>query len=155
MKEFNSNDIFRIYDKLDAKIIKLCNYIESVDCKEPYNIGGGIGLYAGRDRCHWDFKSLEAGSNITLTDNGSKITISSTGGGAVTCDDVKDCLGISNAGDPNKFLNEQGDWVTVSGGGSVTNFSFTNNSIFTGVVSNPTTTPNLTLDLLLVDGGTF
>jgi hypothetical protein len=31
-----------------------------------------------------------------------------------TCQDVKDCLGISASGDETKYLNEQGDWVTIS-----------------------------------------
>ncbi len=37
----------------------------------------------------------------------------------------------------------------------ISNFSFTNNSTFSGVVTNSTTTPNLTLTLILVDGGVF
>jgi hypothetical protein len=45
--------------------------------------------------------------------------------------------------------------LTGGGSGTVTNFSFTNNSTFSGVVANSSTTPNLTLTLLLVDGGTW
>ena len=33
------------------------------------------------------------------------------------CEEVKDCLGISPSGEADYFLNEQGDWVQVQGGG--------------------------------------
>jgi len=113
-KLYGADDILKKFRFLEKEINGLSCLLDKCCSKEPINIGGGVGLYSGFSGNKWQFKSLEAGSNITLTDNGSKITISSTGGGAVTCDDVKDCLGISNAGDPNKFLNEQGDWITVS-----------------------------------------
>jgi hypothetical protein len=35
------------------------------------------------------------------------------------CEEVQDCLGISPSGEADYFLNEQGDWVQVSGGGAV------------------------------------
>jgi len=33
------------------------------------------------------------------------------------CEEVRDCLGISASGEVDYFLNEQGDWVQVQGGG--------------------------------------
>jgi hypothetical protein len=33
------------------------------------------------------------------------------------CEEVQDCLGISPSGEDDYFLNEQGDWVQVQGGG--------------------------------------
>ena len=33
------------------------------------------------------------------------------------CEEVRDCLGISESGEADYFLNEQGDWVQVQGGG--------------------------------------
>jgi nitrogen fixation protein len=33
------------------------------------------------------------------------------------CEEVRDCLGISPSGEADYFLNEQGDWVQVQGGG--------------------------------------
>jgi nitrogen fixation protein len=33
------------------------------------------------------------------------------------CEEVRDCLGISPSGEDDYFLNEQGDWVQVQGGG--------------------------------------
>lgn len=47
------------------------------------------------------------------------------------CNHIKDCLGISGAGSTTKFLNEQGEWVTVSGGTLSTENGLSN--------SNPTT----------------
>ncbi len=59
-----------------------------------------------------------------------------------------------------KVFTNKGELLlnTIGGGGgsgSVTDFSFTDDATFTGVVTNPTTTPNLTLTLLIVDGGTY
>ena len=43
-----------------------------------------------------------------------------------TCQDVKDCIGITSTGDSTKYLNEVGDWVVVSsGGGSGTSLTDT------------------------------
>jgi hypothetical protein len=36
------------------------------------------------------------------------------------CEEVQDCLGISPSGEADYFLNEQGDWVQVQGGGNQT-----------------------------------
>ena len=36
------------------------------------------------------------------------------------CEEVRDCLGISPSGEADYFLNEQGDWVQVQGGGNQT-----------------------------------
>lgn len=44
---------------------------------------------------------------------------------------------------------------TPGGSGTVTSVSFTDNATFSGVVANSTTTPNLTLTLLTVDGGAY
>lgn len=39
--------------------------------------------------------------------------------------------------------------------GTVTLFSFTNTSEISGIVTNPTTIPNLSLTLLVINGGTY
>lgn len=44
---------------------------------------------------------------------------------------------------------------TSSTTGTVTSVAFTDNSIFTCIITNPTTTPNLSLTLVLVDGGSW
>ena len=43
------------------------------------NLGTGTGVYASKDGSSLRFKSLKAGTNVTLSDNGSEITIASTG----------------------------------------------------------------------------
>lgn len=43
------------------------------------NLGTGTGVYASKDGASLRFKSLKAGTNVTLSDNGSEITIASTG----------------------------------------------------------------------------
>lgn len=48
------------------------------------NLGSGSGLYSTKVGVDLRFKSIAAGSNITVSDDGSTITISSTGGGGGT-----------------------------------------------------------------------
>jgi hypothetical protein len=114
---FDSGDIIKIFKELEADIRKLWCFAEKCCAKIPINIGTGFGLYKRLNRDNWEFKSILAGDNITITSQSDTITINSTGGGAVTCDDIDVCLGISPSGAANKYLNEQGDFVTVSGSG--------------------------------------
>ena len=117
-KLFNSNDILKLVSKIEKRIDKLECWIEDCCAKIPTNIGTGIGLFKKYYKGKWQFKSILAGDNITITEQENTITINSTGGGgSFTCEDVNDCLGISEAGVVNKFLNEQGDFVTISGSG--------------------------------------
>jgi hypothetical protein len=45
--------------------------------------------------------------------------------------------------------------TNTGGTGTVTNFSFTDTSEISGVVTNSSTIPDLTLTILKIDGGTF
>ena len=45
------------------------------------NLGAGEGVYAGKSGVELLFRSLLAGTNVTLTPAGDTITINSTGGG--------------------------------------------------------------------------
>jgi hypothetical protein len=45
------------------------------------NLGAGTGVYASKVGVDLQFKSLVAGSNVTITSTGTEITISATGGG--------------------------------------------------------------------------
>lgn len=57
------------------------------------NLGGGEGLYFTKQGVNLQFKSLQAGSNVTLTANNDEITINSTatgGGGAEDFLDLQD-----------------------------------------------------------------
>jgi len=114
-KLFNSSDILKLVSKIEKRIDKLECWIEDCCAKIPVNIGNGIGLFKKYYKGHWQFKSILAGSNVTITEQENTITINSTGGGgSFTCEDVNDCLGISEAGNPVYFLNQQGDWDTIS-----------------------------------------
>lgn len=44
------------------------------------NLGAGAGVYANKLDSDLRFKSIKAGTNVTVSDNGSEITIASTGG---------------------------------------------------------------------------
>ena len=48
---------------------------------DAINIGAGVGIFAGKVSEVLQFKSLVAGTNITLTPSGDEILIGSTGGG--------------------------------------------------------------------------
>jgi len=77
-------------------------------------IGSGVGLFKRFYNGKWEFKSILPGSNITITEQNDTITINSTTE-PISCDNIKDCLGISEEGDVDKYLNEQGNFVTVLG----------------------------------------
>lgn len=143
-KFYNTDDIIKLFQKQDDKIEDLECLFNKCCEKVPINIGSGIGLFNRLYRNKWEFKSLIAGSNITITDNGNDITINSTGGGTVTCEDIDTCLGISALGASDKYLNEQGDWQTISSTGFITaiadtssiNLSITGTTLSADFVSN-------------------
>jgi len=117
MPLFDSGDILKLFDKVNQRIDDLECFIIKCCEKIPINVGTGFGLFKQLKRNKWEFKSILAGNNVTITSEDDTITINSTGGGSVSCEDINTCLGISDAGATNKFLNEQGDFLTVSGSG--------------------------------------
>lgn len=107
--EFNSL-LKKIYDRLD-KVECCCSSLHGV------NLGLGEGVFYTKTRHgEFQFKSLIPGNNISLTSDNKTITINSTYI-PPDCDDIKNCIGINSLGAPNKYLNEQGNFVTVSGSG--------------------------------------
>lgn len=92
-KTFDANDILDITDDLQDQIEDLECKVDRCCSKSPINCGNGITLYKGYNCGHWQFKSLIAGDNITITENECEITISSTGGGggSFTCSDLNSC----------------------------------------------------------------
>lgn len=56
------------------------------------NLGAGQGVFAGKVGVDLQFKSLVAGTNITLTPSGTEILISATGGGAFANQNLSNLL---------------------------------------------------------------
>lgn len=118
MQNFSNKSIIIAFREVNNKIDELWLFIKECCSKIPINIGNGVGLFKRLNTQNkWEFKSLVQGSNIRITEQDNTITISSTGGSTITCEDIDTCLGISPLGNPAKLLNEQGDFITVSGSG--------------------------------------
>lgn len=115
--KFDAEDVLKLFSKMEKRINDLECFIQKCCDKIPINVGNGAELFKKYFNGHWQFKSILAGNNITVTEQENTITINSTAE-PVDCEDIKDCLGIIPDGDPTKFLNEQGDWETVSLTGS-------------------------------------
>lgn len=113
-QQFNAEELAKLFHKIHQRLDWLTCAIKECCSKIPINIGDGIGLFKRLANNKWEFKSLVEGDNITITETTEEIIISSQAT-PFSCEDVNECLGISDTGESNKFLNEQGDFVTVSG----------------------------------------
>jgi len=109
-KKYSVDDILRIFSKLEKKIEDLACFVKECCAKIPVNVGTGIGLFKKFNQNKWEFKSLLPGNNITITQTNNEVVISST----FDCDDIKDCIGITPTGNLNKYLNEQGNFITIT-----------------------------------------
>jgi hypothetical protein len=115
-QNFDSEELVKLFHKIHQRLDWLTCAIKECCSKIPINIGDGIGLFKRLANNKWEFKSLVEGDNITITETTEEIIISSQAT-PFSCEDVNECLGISDIGESNKFLNEQGDFITVSGSG--------------------------------------
>ena len=113
-QNFDSEELVKLFHKIHQRLDWLTCAIKECCSKIPINIGDGVGLFKRLANNKWEFKSLVEGDNITITETTEEIIISSQTT-PFSCEDVNECLGISDTGESNKFLNEQGDFVTVSG----------------------------------------
>jgi len=113
-QNFDSEELVKLFHKIHQRLDWLTCAIKECCSKIPINIGDGVGLFKRLANNKWEFKSLVEGDNITITETTEEIIISSQAT-PFSCEDVNECLGISDTGESNKFLNEQGDFVTVSG----------------------------------------
>ena len=141
-KKYNIDDILRIFAKLEKKIEDLSCFVKECCTKIPVNIGTGIGLFKKFNQNKWEFKSLLPGNNINITQTNNEIIISSTTE-PVDCQDIKDCIGINPSGDPDKYLNEQGNWQSISLTGNPTEVLYYDNLGNITSDSNFTRTPSL------------
>ena len=112
MPDYNFYELSNVLKKINERLEKVeccCSSLNGT------NLGLGETIFYRKNRHNvLEFKSLLAGNNISLTSTNNSITINSTGS-TVDCQDIKDCIGIDPLGAPNKYLNEQGNFVTVSG----------------------------------------
>jgi len=90
------------------------------------NLGTGEGqVFASKSGVDLRLRSLKAGSNISISQDGNEITINSSGGGASELDDLTDVT-ISDPSDGDVLTYDSGTWVAApSVGGSANEFSFT------------------------------
>lgn len=110
---YSGSDVLALFSKLEKKIESLTCFVRECCAKVPINIGRGLGLYRRLSSGKWQFKTLLAGDNITLIETTEEIVISASSS-TPSCQDINNCLGISESGSDNKFLNEQGDFISIS-----------------------------------------
>lgn len=91
-------ELINLYNILKSKVSSQC-------CKKKTEWGNIIGDIYDQDDLITLIESLE-----------------------VDCQDIKDCLGISNLGDPDKYLNEQGTWQAIDLTGTPTEILYYDNS---------------------------
>lgn len=110
---YSGSDVLALFSKLEKRLESLTCFVRDCCAKVPINIGRGLGLYRRLSSGKWQFKTLLAGDNITLIETTEEIVISASSS-TPSCQDINNCLGISESGSDNKFLNEQGDFITIS-----------------------------------------
>lgn len=130
-------------DDLREAFIKVNANFEELDLRQPEstevsNLGGGTGLFKNKTGSTLNFKTLNAGANITLTAVGDVIQIESVGG----------LQSLSVAGDTGTPLSLQdGDTLTITGTGgastSVVNGELVVNAITLAQDPSPTLNANL------------
>lgn len=72
-------------DDLREAFVKINQNFEDLDLRiddktEGANVGGGAGIFKQRQGYNLEFKSIEAGTNVTVTEFENKISLSATGG---------------------------------------------------------------------------
>jgi hypothetical protein len=86
------------------------------EANDGANLGIGTGLYAGKTGATLNFKSLVAGSNVTLASDGTTVTISATGGSGSS-----DFLGLTDT--PTAYTGHANKVVTVNSGATGLDFT--------------------------------
>ncbi len=113
LKEFDKEEVIEFFRSLNRKIESLTCFVKECCEKVPINIGNGAKIYKRFFNNKWEFKSLIPGANIGITETENEIVVSNTMP-PVSCDYIENCIGITPLGDANKYLNEQGDFLTIT-----------------------------------------
>ena len=95
------------------------------------NIGAGEGVFAQKTSEDLEFKSLVAGTNVTLSSNGTEITINSTASGGVS-----DFESLTDT--PSSYVGNDGKYLTVDETGNAV--------VFTDLPNIPSSTSELSND---------
>lgn len=137
---YNQDEVLAVFQNLGSTLKPIILITDSGGYGTPNPLDGEVNLNVVGN---WDAKIYSQSSAINLnvdlaTNLLSTTTVFVQGNTRCvtaprnahlikTCQDVKDCLGISSSGSATKYLNEQGDFVTVSStggsGSEVTNAS--------------------------------
>jgi hypothetical protein len=113
LKEFDKEEVIEFFRSLNRKIESLTCFVKECCEKIPINVGSGAKIYKRFFNNKWEFKSLVGGNYINVTELENEIVISNTMP-QLSCDDIENCIGITPSGDANKYLNEQGDFLTIT-----------------------------------------
>lgn len=129
-------------DDLREAFIKVNQNFEELDLREPEstevsNLGGGAELFKSKNGATLGFRTLDAGSNITLTTVGDTIQVSAVGG----------LQSLTVASDSGNLTLQDGDTFTVTGTSgastSVSNGELVINAITLAQDPNPSLLANL------------
>lgn len=130
-------------DDLREAFIKVNANFEELDLRQPEstevsNLGGGFGLFKNKTASTLNFKTLNAGPNITLTAVGDVIQIEATGG----------LQSLTVAGDTGTPLSLQdGDTLTITGTGGATTTVSNGELVVNAITLAQDTSPSLSVNL--------
>lgn len=112
---FNSSSFYLTPDSTGRPILNFRGSSGSGDVTNASNVGAGSGVFAQKNGTVLEFKSLVAGSNITLTPAASSVTIAaSAGASSIT---VKDSQGIYSRTTDTVTFHSNDFYITPDSGG--------------------------------------
>lgn len=81
MQNFSNKSIIIAFREVNNKIDELWCFVKECCSKIPINIGTGVGLFKRLNTQNkWEFKSIKAGNNVSVTSTDNEVVISATGG---------------------------------------------------------------------------
>lgn len=119
------------------------------------NLGAGAGLFASKSGVDLQFKSLVAGVNITLTSDGTTVTIAAAQPSVVTESTTARNLALADAGKYIRHTNASASTVTVVPQASAAWVADTEITLRRSAAGNLTLTPGVGVTLNAPSGGTL